>query len=401
MLMLHLLVVKQRSTTPVSRKVSFAARTGVLAVTIFALAIAPFAMTRPVLADKYDDQIAALEKEISQYDNQAKKLSKQAATLEGQLAKLNNQRDRLQAQIDRNQLKYDKLVAKIAQAEKDIQNNRQALGAILSDYYIEGDTSTLELLASSDNIADFVDKQAYRESIQKSLASTVKKIGLLKKQLEDDQKEVKLVLDDMNKQKKALVAKENEKQVLISQTRGRESSFRKLIKKQNSQISELQDQQAAAMREASSNGSAPGRWAGSSSYPWPNASMEYDDNCAYYNGSGIGADDWGYCLRQCTSYVAWKLATDGKSNKNFSGLGNAANWGSYGSGISASNVAAGDAIIWYIGFYGHVMYVDSVNGQTVNFSEYNANPAWGGTFSNGSMTKGQIENGPYEVRRFH
>lgn len=367
-----------------------------MAVTVLTLAAAPFMTTKPVLADKYDSQIAALEKEISQYDQQAKKLGKKAVTLESQLAKLNNQRDRLQAQIDKNQLKHDKLVDKIAQAEDDIQSNKQALGITLRDYYLEGETSTLELLASSDNIAEFVDKQAYRESIQKSLSQTVKKIEALKQQLEEDKQEVKVVLDDMNKQKKALVAKENEKQQLISETRGRESAFRKLIKKQNSQISKLRAQQVAAMNAA--NG--PGRWAGSSAYPWPNASMNYNDYCVYPDGSS-GSDDWGYCYRQCTSYVAWKLASDGRGNSNFSGLGNAANWGSSGRGVSARNVAAGDIIIWYVGYYGHVMYVDSVSGQTVNFSEYNANPPWGGTFSQGAITKGEIASGPYEVRRFH
>lgn len=365
-----------------------------MAVTILTLAIAPFATTQPALADKYDEQIAALEKEISQHDSQAKKLNKQAVTLENQLAKLNNQRDRLQAQINKNQLKHDKLVRKIAQAEDDIQSNKQALGITLRDYYLEGETSTLELLASSDNIAEFVDKQAYRESIQKSLSQTVKKIEALKDQLEEDRQEVKFVLDDMNKQKKALVAKENEKQQLINETRGRESTFRKLIKKQNSQISKLRAQQVAAMNAAR----GPGRWAGSSSYPWPNASMNYNDYCMYPNGSS-GADDWGYCYRQCTSYVAWKLASDGR-NSGFSSLGHAASWGSAGRHVSAGNVAAGDVIIWYVGYYGHVMYVDGVDGQTVSFSEYNASPPWGGTFSRGTMSKSDIGNGPYEVRRF-
>lgn len=391
-----LVAVKQRSTTPVSKKVSFATRAGVIAITVLALAVAPFSMSQPAQADRFDERIAALEKEISQYDAQAKSLGKQAATLESQLAKLNNQRDRLQAQIDRNQVKHDKLVASIDKAEKDIQTNKEALGITLRDYYIEGETSTLELLASSDNIADFVDKQAYRESIQKSLSETVKKIEDLKKQLEQDKNEVKIVLDDMNKQKKALIEKEQEKQQLITQTRGKESAFKQLITKQNSEISKLRAEQVKAMNAA--NG--PGRWSGSSSYPWSSASMNYNDNCVYPNGT-VGADDWGYCLRQCTSYVAWKLATDGRGNSNFSGLGNAANWGSYGRGVGAGNVAAGDVIIWYIGYYGHVMYVDSVSGQTVSFSEYNANPPWGGTFSRGTISKGELASGAYEVRRFH
>ena len=394
--------MKQRSTTPVSKRVSFAARTLIIGATIFALAAAPFFTTKPALADKYDDQIASLEREISQYNSQAKKLGGKATTLENQLAKLNNQRDRLQAQIDKNQLKYDKLVAEIAQAEKDIQNNKQALGITLRDYYLEGETSTLELLASSGNIAEFVDKQAYRESIQKSLSQTVKKIEALKKQLDEDRDEVKAVLNDMNKQKKALIAKENEKKALISQTRGRESVFRNLIKKQSGQVSELRAQQAAAMAAAVSGGSAPGRWATSSSYPWSNKSMNYNDYCVYPDGSSA-SDPWGYCYRQCTSYVAWKLATDGKGNQNFTGMGNANSWAYGGSAVrSPGSVKSGDVIVWFVDpVYGHVMYIDSVSNGYAYFSEFNANPAWGGTPSSGKISLNQLFGGSYSVRRFN
>lgn len=383
MLMLHLVVVKQRSTTPVSKKVSFAARTCILAVAILTLSVASFTTTRPVLADQYDDQIAALEKEISQYNSQAKKYNSKAKTLEGELARLTNERDKLQAQINKNQLKYDQLIAKIAQAEKDIQNNRQALGTILSDYYIEGDTSTLELLASSDNIADFVDKQAYRESIQKSLSSTVKKIESLKKQLVNDKNAQKRVLSDLGNQKKALQKKEAEKQSLINETRGRESAFRQLTKKQSKQIDALRAQQIKENQQASGGiGSVVSRGNCGGGYPSLANGANGNYGCSLPLDGGV--DPWGMYNRECVSYTAFKVAQSGRNMPNWGNTGpaNAIDWLSRASqdGISYdSNPRVGDVAILPVGFYGHAMYVEKVSGNQVYISEFNLN--WDGKYT--------------------
>lgn len=83
-------------------------------------------------------------------------------------------------------------------------------------------------------------------------------------------------------------------------------------------------------------------------YPWVNATAlrpstyDYgystcpptDPHCKYYaamlytvNKVVYGeADPWGYFLRNCTSYVAWKLSQLGVDPKYFTGLGNGGDW---------------------------------------------------------------------------
>lgn len=376
-------VVKQRSTTPVSKKVSFAARTFIVAATIFTLAIAPFATTQPALADKYDEQIAALEREIAQYDSQAKKWNSKAKTLEGELARLTNERNKLQAQINKSQVKYDKLVAEITQAEDDIQSNKQALGITLRDYYLEGETSTLELLASSDNIAEFVDKQAYRESIQKSLSQTVKKIEVLKKQLEKDRKTQKEILTSLGNQKKALQKKEAEKQKLISETRGRESVFRALSKKQDKQIDKLRAQQLAANARATGGvGSVVARGNCGGGYPGLASGANGNYGCNLPLDGGV--DPWGMYNRECVSYTAFKVAQSGRHMPNWGNTGpaNAKQWLDRAAqdGIPYDkNPRRGDVAILPVGYYGHSMYVERVSGNQVYISEFNLN--WDGKYT--------------------
>ena len=96
------------------------------------------------------------------------------------------------------------------------------------------------------------------------------------------------------------------------------------------------------------------------------------------------ADPWGYYIRNCTSFVSWKLSQQGF---NTSGMGNATNWGSSSkaTGLVNSTPAPGAVAWWAAGTYdqgyligsaGHVAYVDSVNSNgSVNIEEYN----YGGT----------------------
>jgi peptidoglycan hydrolase CwlO-like protein/surface antigen len=374
--------VKQRSTTPVS-KLSSATRACLVVLAILTLTLAPFAANQPVFADKFDDQIAALEKEISRYDKAADKLSNKADTLQKKLGQLTNQREKLQAQINKNQLKYDQLVAKIKAAEKKIQDNKDALGIILRDYAVDGDTSTLELLASSDNVAEFVDKQAYRESMQKTLVNTVNDIEKLKTQLEKDREAQKQVLNDMANQKKALQKKEAEQQQLIRETKGRESAFRQMMKEQNKQISELHAAQAAQNAQAAGGiGSVSSRGNCGGGYPGLASGANGNYGCNLPLDGGV--DPWGMYNRECVSYTAFKVAQSGRNMPNWGNTGpaNAIQWldRAAADGISYDrNPRVGDVAILPVGYYGHSMYVEKVSGGQVYISEFNLN--WDGKYT--------------------
>lgn len=88
------------------------------------------------------------------------------------------------------------------------------------------------------------------------------------------------------------------------------------------------------------------------------------------------ADEWRYLNRECTSFVAWRLSRDGKTN--FSGLGNAISWASR-SGLSLQKTPKVGDIAWFNelaapGAAGHVAYVAKVSGDDVFIEEYNFNP---------------------------
>ncbi len=363
----------KQSTTSVSK--GLVTKSALVAGAVLMMLGGPISFGTQVFADKYDDQIKAIQAEIDGYQQQAAALGAQADTLQNQLANLAAQKATIQGQIDLSQAKYDKLVIQIAETEKKIVDNKNALGQIIADMYVDGSITPLEMLASSSNIGDYVDQQEYRSSIQSNLSKTIEEINSLKKKLETQKKDVENVLADQKSQRETLAAKEAEQAKLLADTQGQEAAYQQLSSERNGQINSLRQQQAAAMAAAAAASGASnigGGSVGGGGYPaiWANAPQD------------SLVDSWGLYNRECVSYTAWKVASTGRFVPHFSGYGNANQWPATTSryGIpNGSTPVAGSVAIWYVGIYGHSMYVEAVNGDgTITVSDYNNNADGGG-----------------------
>lgn len=376
------------STTPVS-KFTLALKGSLIVASIIALVGSPFLINTTVKADRFDDKIAALQEEINGYQQTARRLASKADTLQRQLNKLSAEKAALQARIDLNQTKYDKLTNRIKETKQQIAENKDALGETLLDLYIQGDITALEMLASSDNISDFIDKQAYQKNLRDSLSAKIKEIEALKTKLEKDKKETERVLDDQKAQRTILANKEAQRQNILNKTRGSEQAYQNMISNRKGKIAELRAEQAAvaAAIAAGGNGAHGGSASSASGYPF------YPNGCSYTN------DGYGYFKCQCVSYVAYRLAAN-PANRGFAYLGNASSWWNYGKTISAGNVARGDVIVWLTGPYGHVMFVESVSGGTIYFTDFNG---FGGALSpgQGTISTAAATSGGMKVIRFH
>ena len=187
-------LMKQRSTTPVSK--GLVTKSALVAGAVLVALSIPISFGTQVYADRFDDQINALQREIDGFQVEASKLKEQANTLQNEISNLVAQKNVIQAQIELSQAQYDKLVNDIKETERKIAENKEALGQIIADMYVDGTVSPLEMLASSNNIGDYVDQQEYRSSIQNSLSDTIDQINKLKKQLEEQKVSVERVLAD-------------------------------------------------------------------------------------------------------------------------------------------------------------------------------------------------------------
>lgn len=350
-----------RSTTPVLKKLT----TKVFIVAIAGVTLftsAPF-----VFADEYDEKIRRIESQVSGYQQQAAQLSEQADSLQRAVGTLQAQQDTIQAQINLSQAKFDQLTQQIKDTEAKIGKNKTVLSQTIGDLYVNTGVSPVEMLASSKSIGDYLDQQEYRSSIRDKVETTIKQIKKLKQSLEDKKQEVEKVLSDQNSQKELLVQKKNEQSALLAQTQGNEANYRSMIAGSNNQISSLRAQQAAANAarlRSSGGGSVVAGDPSKGGYPakWANAPQD------------SLVDDWGMYNRECVSYTAWRVHQAYGNMPYWGGRGNANEWPSNarGAGISTgSTPKVGSVAVMSGGYYGHVAWVEAVNGGSVTVSQYN------------------------------
>ena len=381
--------MKQRSTTLVTS--GFLTKFALVGAAVLMSIATPLAMMPRAHADMYDDQINALQSKVNQYKQQAGALQVQIGSLQAAVNELEVQKNIIQTQIDLNQAKYEQLQQQIKDTEKKIADNKAALGEILADIKV-GDTITpLEMLASSNNVADYVDKQSYRSSASDTLKSMIDKIKQLKVDLDKAKADTEKVLADQNVQKNALIANQQQQQTLLDQTKGEEAAYQSLIGAAQQQMSDASARQAAYYRslQSSPGGGSAGvvgsfqytNWSGnqgSCGGGYGYSSVQGRNYCSY--GHDAIVDEWQLYNRECVSYVAWALQYKfGKHVNGFRGQGNAMDWPNsapaYSGAVRVYNPQPGDAVILPAsgGFapIGHAMIVESVNGDWMHVSQYN------------------------------
>lgn len=324
-----------------------------------------------VYADNFDEQIKTIQRQVDQFNNEASRLRSQGDTLQNALNTLTAQKNVIQAEVNLNQAKYDQLVADITANEKKLDEQQKVMASAISDLAADSGTSPIEVLAGSDNIGDYVDQKEYQSSIRDQLDTSIKQVKQLKAKLVKQKQETEQILNDQKSRRDALAAKEAEQASLVQATRGEEAAYQSMIGQKNSEIEGLRAQQRAAnARFIGEAGSGPACGGG---YPgkWCNIPMD------------TVVDNWGMYNRECVSYTAFRVAASGRHMPYWGGVGNANQWddNARSEGIPVdSSPQAGDVAISNGGYYGHAMYVESVNGDgSISISQYNAD--WRGTYS--------------------
>jgi len=333
-------------------------------------------MFRPVqnsvFADPYEQRISELNASVEENQKKIAELKAQGDTLANKLESLRLETANLQAKIDANEAKNNQLKVQIAEAEAKITENKKILANSIKKLYIEGDISSLEILASSKSLSDYVDKQEYRDRVKNKIASLTSEVQALKEEMEKQQTEVANLLRDQVGMRVDLESKQAEVNKLLNDTLGQEDSYKRQVEADNSEVARLRSEQAAANSSSlTPRGGGisyvPSSGQNNGGYPtlWANAPQD------------SLVDTWGMYNRECVSYTAFKVWQSGRYMPYWGGRGNANRWPANaavpGDGITVdSNPRVGDVAIAMIGYYGHAMYVERVNSDgTIRVSQYN------------------------------
>jgi surface antigen len=330
---------------------------------LFAGVASPFAH-----ADSFDQKIQALNQQNSQNQQALSVLGAQAASYQDQIAQLQSQINTLQQQISDSQAKQASLAQQIIEKQAEIDRQREILASTLKALYVDDQMSTIEMLATSKNLSDYVDKEEYRTTVQNKVQQTMAEIAQLQSELQAQKTEVDNLLADQKNQESSLASARAQQASLLAMNQSQQAGYNAQVASNNSQISKLRAQQEAAIAasQAGANVIKGGTCGGNYPNKWCNAAQD------------SMLDNWGMYNRECVSYTAWKVYESGHHMPYWGGHGNANQWdeNARAAGLRVDNDPTGDAVVAIknAGTYGHAMWVESVNDNgTINISQYNAN----------------------------
>lgn len=315
-------------------------------------------------ADQFDAQIQALQDQNSKTQGIVNGLQAQASSYQDAINILQGQISALQAALAANEAEQASLQQQITDAQNKITEQKKLLGEVIKAMYIDGQMSTIEELATSKSLSDYVDQEENRTAVQNKVDDLIKQIANLEVQLQSQKDQLDIVVKTQQQQDAQLASDQAQQQSLLSYNEGQQAAYNSQIQSNQQQISILRAQQAAANRRLGGSDSAgdpghggyPAKW----DYPVPQDSL---------------IDSWGMFNRECVSYTAWKVYQTYGYMPYWGGSGNANQWpgDARAAGIpTGSTPRVHSVAISMAGAFGHAMWVESINPDgTINVSQYN------------------------------
>lgn len=320
-----------------------------------------------IYADTLQDQIEQLQAETNRDQSAVDSLLLEAKSYEDAIAALQAQITVLEQNIAVNQNRQEDLQKQISAKQKELDAQRKVLGDDIKAMYVNDQLSTIEMLATSRNLNDFVDSATYREAVQRKIQKTLTEIAALQNQLQAQKLEIDKLLAAQRVQQDQLAEDRTRQNELLNYNTTQRTAFNERIKANQDKISELQAKQAALNQQGASRVNITGNERGG-------ACDGGSGNGGYHLASGIMGNvcdapkdsilDWaGIENRECTSYAYWYFKRVA-GNTDFTASGDAKYWVQT-SNYPVHNWPKVNAIgVKTEGQWGHVVIVQAV-GPTV------------------------------------
>lgn len=290
----------------------------------------------------------------------AKEAAANAQTLEGEVARLNSEIAALEDEIARNQAIANDLNDQITLNSEKLSLQQVALAKMLVKMHFESETDAITMLASSESLSDYAEKQTRQNNAQIQITASAKAIRELKEELEKQKISIDALIASTELSRNEITARRNQQYELIARYENDSAAYAN----DAAAARETMQREIAAEIARYNSGGIVGE--GYNSYPWANRCPQ--DNIGYIVVGGY--------VCQCTSYAGYK--TQERWGYYISNWGNAYSWGNSATraGFVVNDTPAPHTVGYSTsGQWGHVVWIESVNANgTVNLTEYN-NPS--------------------------
>ncbi len=307
--------------------------------------------------------LAAVEKEKEANKNAASAAST-ANLYQAKVSEMSAEIARKETEIAQTTADINALKVEISKTEAKLLEEQEALAELLVNMHFEADAEPIKILAGATSISDLAEKAAREEVVKEQISASATAVRKAKEKLEADKAEVEELLAQQEAAKIAMTEKRTEQQRLVEKFENDAEAY-------EAEAKAAQEAQRAA--EKAEQDAHPERYrgtaySGANTYPWQaDCPDKQDFYMTYQDGYALG----GYVC-ECVSYTGWKAY-------EYFGLylswGNAYSWddGARAAGYVVDHNPEPNTIGQVDGYpYGHVFWVESVNGDgSISVTEYN------------------------------
>jgi peptidoglycan hydrolase CwlO-like protein len=230
-----------------------------LLIVFFFYANAPqgaLAQSSSDLKSQLQARMDEVQNKIDVYRGQISQKQKEAQTLKGEISILETQISQIELEVEAVDISIKQLDIAIGEKEKEISKFNEQIGArkakiavYLRAIHEHDEESIIEMLLSNQSFSDFFDEIQALENIQEKIEEEVNGLQELKKVLDDEKAVLEDERDQQNQlrllqenQRVASQNKQSKKESLLSQTKGQESLFKKLMEKAQSDVESIKNQ---------------------------------------------------------------------------------------------------------------------------------------------------------------
>jgi len=195
------------------------------------------------------------EKQILEYEGNINKSQLEQKTLNNKIYLLKQQISKIELEVKKSTLIIKDLEVQIGDTKSSIQNtsdkigdSRVKLAEILRTIHEEDQKTTLEILLSGNEISDFFDNLVALESLLVKNRDILENIKALKAELETQQTSLNVERGDWENMKKVQILQKEEnqkmrqeKEWLLSTTKGEEKKYQELLAESRAQAKKIRE----------------------------------------------------------------------------------------------------------------------------------------------------------------
>ncbi len=196
-----------------------------------------------------ETQIDSYQQNIAGIQGQKKTLANEIKLLDAQTARINLQIKALDLQIQRLNTQINDVGIGIQDSETKIQGSRAILAQSLNSLYRMNQASLLEILLSQDTMSGFFDEVNAQTSIEDQARQGLDTIKVMKTNLQNQETDLIASREDQQalravqqEQRQELAQKRSQKNVLLAETKGKESSYQKLLQQSKQTAAQIRSQ---------------------------------------------------------------------------------------------------------------------------------------------------------------